>query len=347
MTRKRMVLLVFGVAIIAVITLVTALRSPSPFPVNIVLPESQRTAVVVDGDTPESRDEEATDDGDTLSNRESNTPDRVIARKNDATRITLRTPDELAAFLAKFRNNNPYRLSKLFSQQDVPALMVLLKNPKYVQEWATAMMIAAWVDKKGILQPRLIHYLKTDYGRRIDGIANLDANKFTRYTAVIALGHVADDRGIELLETIALSNEGLYSVAGDWLYYEPTGHSHEHDLERYIGTLRGKAALGLVYSQNRSSIALVEELHRETVDAINMAARAHNLETVHGFEYMNVFNGEQQMLMKLYYSLVDALAIRDAIDEMGFAGFHSALDTADKSFNVIAPYMGKYRINYN
>ncbi|MCH7959873.1 MAG: hypothetical protein IID08_07070 [Candidatus Hydrogenedentes bacterium] len=344
MTKKRMTLLVFGAALIALIILLTALRadkdttrankdttlSPSPFPLIIDLSENQQIEAIVDGDT--------------LDTREGNAPDRVIARKNDATRITLRTADELAAFLARA---NPYRYSAYFSQEDVPALMALLEDPKYVHEWATAMIIVAWVDEQGLLQPHLIQYLKTDYSGVIHERREKDANKYTRYTALMMLGIVADERGIELLKTIALSDEGLYSVTADWLGKWPRswrdlGGRHEG----YVGALRGKAVRGLVYSQNQSSIALVEELHAETVDAIYTAARAHNMGTREYFDSSSVFDRERIILKKLYYSLVSGLAARDAIEDMGFAEFHSAIATMDGAMDVIGSYSQKYEMKF-
>ena len=232
MTKTRMSLLVFGALLIALITLMTVRRSPSPFPVNI--------GTLENGDT----------------------------------RITLRTPEELARLLSS--SGGAHDFSKHFTQEDVPELMALLEDPKYVRQWSNAMLMASAVDKQHELQPYLIRYIKWDHG-----LANFDyservVNSFTRFTALAMLGFVADEQGIEFLETVALSNEGLYSVTSDWIH-KPIRRPSE-DRSNYLGTVRARAALGLVYSKNPSSIVKVEKLHRETVDALRIVLRDHNLQ---------------------------------------------------------------------
>lgn len=272
-------------------------------------------------------------------NGEDDEPEYVIARKSTVFTISDRTPDELAELLEG--RDRLYDFSKHFSQEDVPALMALLKKPKYLRQWSTAITIAAAVDKQHVSQSHIIRYLKTDYSRTFDERKDIVSNQYVRMNAMAMLGFVADKQGIEVLETIALSNDGLYDVTEDWIH-KPIAN---YEREQFIAILRGKAATGLVYSQNQSSIAKLEELHLETVDTLTTVLQTYHLVDPSYMDWIAEFTSEEAILMHLHGHLVTALSIRDAIIEQG--GMHEFRTRIEgfASGGIIGVHMSKYEMD--
>jgi hypothetical protein len=116
----------------------------------------------------------------------------------------------------------------------------------------------------------------------------------------------------------ALTERGAAALAKDWIDSPQLG-KFRMDRERLLALIRGRAAMGIVLSQNVDDLSLVE--------------KAYQIEDAHC--RMN------KVVTKWYSELVSALAVRDTIAALGREGYLKLQGTG-QDHKTVEPYIRKY-----
>jgi hypothetical protein len=134
------------------------------------------------------------------------------------------------------------------------------------------------------------------------------------------VGKIGGPEAVPILQS-SLTEEGAALMSAAWADNLPNAGPRGPRLDRAwaIQLLRGKAAVGMAYLGDAEVFTAVERLYHEEL------ARAKATEG----------------MTNLPSGLVDAMAMRDMIQDLGFEGMLRVL-TADDQISVVFPYIQKY-----
>lgn len=133
-----------------------------------------------------------------------------------------------------------------------------------------------------------------------------------------SIGIIGGQEATTFLMNILATNK-LDKLAGEWLDYS---EGFSGDQEKILSLLRGRAATGLVFSQNKDAIASVKKLYN----------REHENYRRTGIK------------SSLFTNLVDAMAYSDLIDEIGLENVLEmhGYDGGNTLFSYLGKYLSKY-----
>jgi hypothetical protein len=199
----------------------------------------------------------------------------------------------------------------------LPRLRAALKDPQQASAWPKIAQLTGYLGEDAGTARDLLEYV-----RRAEAWGALKDNElFNRMVGKVKVlrwvGKIGDKDSVAVLKK-AMTEAGAKELAKDWI----DGRLPEWSGKvagRTVELLRGTAAIGLVYSQDAEGIRLVE-LEYERVHAGRKNGEA-------GSEYYN--------------QLIDAVATRDMMRDMGKQGFLDLMGS-EKEMDSMSPYLRKY-----
>jgi hypothetical protein len=203
----------------------------------------------------------------------------------------------------------------------LPLLWAALKDPRQSSSWPKIAQLMGYMGEDAQTARFLL-----DYVRRAEDWKPLnDAVLFNRMVGKVKVlkwvGKIGDKDSVEVLRK-ALTEEGAKDLAKDWID-GPMPEWAKKANGRVVELIRGTAAIGLVYSQDAEGIRLVEK------------------------EYERVHEGRKkgEAVSEYYNQLIDAMAARDMIRDMGKQEFFKLLGS-EKEVDAMSPYLRKYSWNW-
>lgn len=230
------------------------------------------------------------------------------------------------------------RVARYLGQADVAVMLDMLRDPRYQEDWGRLSDLLAHLDEGTEAQHAIIHLIQRgDVWPRND--RKLERFILMKISAVTALGHTNGDVARATARD-ALTENGATELAQKWLLRELPGRFQSNP-DRVVALIRGRAAMGLVYSLDEESVQLVENLYESVAPRVKKQ-RERQKENSLGFYDLTL---QEQGLDKLYSGLVDALAMRDLISDVGYEQLLLYGGDGETFFHLIGPYLTKYRID--
>ena len=258
----------------------------------------------------------------------------VHSQETQPDTIDAHTPAELKAFV----DARPFALENVdeyLIQKDVPVLVDMLGDPRYRKDWGVLSMVLARLDKGTDAQHAIIHMIRRgDIWPRND--RDLRRFVWTKINAVGTLGHTNGDVARATVRD-ALTENGAAKLAEEWLGRDLPAEFQSNP-GGVVSAIRGRAALGLVYSLDEDNVRMVEKLYESMAPDVKKR-RAHLRESSLGFYDLTL---EEQNLDGLFNALVSALATRDLIRDVGNDQFLEIAADNDALYRALGGYLRKY-----
>lgn len=238
------------------------------------------------------------------------------------------TPEELVRYID--RMGRSYRYAQLhLSQADVPGLVAILDDPDIgIRKWWEALMLLAFVDREEESVDALIAFIyRADDWERLSG-PNADWGMLAKVDAINKLGLIGGDTATDALRLL-FTEEGAKQYLSEWSDDAIAASSVSNAF------VRGRAALGLVYTQDPTNLQLVEQFYRQTVlPEIRPIARG-------GLDVQHLTDEEFPQYLR-YTETATAMAIRDCIESEGIETWKSVMADKELSDRLLSPYTAKY-----
>jgi hypothetical protein len=216
------------------------------------------------------------------------------------------------------RSSLPYkRVREMVDPASLPRLRAALKDPAQAASWPKIARLMGCVGDDAETARDLLEYMRR--AEKWDGLKDNDL--FSRMTGKIStlqwVGKIGGKESVAELKK-ALTEAGAKDLAKEWIN-GPLPEWSKTEEGVTVQLIRGTAAIGLVQSQDAEGIRLVEQ------------------------EYERVHEGRKngEAVSEYYNQLVDAMASRDMIRDMGKEEFLN-LSGSEIKGQAIRPYLMKY-----
>lgn len=240
------------------------------------------------------------------------------------------TPEELIRYID--RMGTSYRdARKYLSQADVPALLAMLNDPRQSQRWLQIVVLLTYIDKEEESVDSLIAYIQRGEDWESLLHPNLRRAKLDKANAISKLGLIGGNGATDVLRLL-FTEHGADQLLSEWIDDTKHGRAVPKDF------IRGRAMLGLVYTQKAANIQLVEALYQSLLPQV----RAIEQRPGHGNFRFKHETEEEHVQGLLYVQAVTALATRDFIESEGIEEYKSNLHNMSMIDNAIAGHAAKY-----
>jgi prepilin-type processing-associated H-X9-DG protein len=143
----------------------------------------------------------------------------------------------------------------------------------------------------------------------------------SKIRVLVWVGKIGGEEATRFLRQ-ALTREGAEELARAWINGPLTGYFSGK--EQALNLIQGRAAVGLVYSQDPENIALVEKKYRDCLA-----------------NYRRKHSAYPPADMRLLFGLTDAVAGRELIEDFGWDTYYTMI-TTDNIPLVLSSYLNKY-----
>lgn len=232
----------------------------------------------------------------------------------------LRDPVRFAS-LARKHEMIYTEANKNFGPDDLPKIYSLLKEDKHKNEWRFIAQLIGFVSDRG--NKNSIDVL-VDYLQREDVWPEIKESRTKSFDVGMGkilclewIGMIGGEHAEEILLK-AIEPEGAEEIAQQWLHF--TEVSYPGGRENAIASIRGRAAMGLVYCQSSKGDEILERIYKEEKEKCIQ----------NGEEFSHMFN-----------EIVSAMAHKNFVEEHGLRK-RFELYGSDEYFEVISPYIRKY-----
>ncbi len=170
----------------------------------------------------------------------------------------------------KFFINSPYRspqnVDNYLVQDDVPTLIDMLNERWYRDEWGVIAHILARLDEGTEAQHAIIHFIQRGDTWPLGDRAR-DDFIWSKIHGIIALAQTNGDLARATAQG-ALTERGALKLAQDWIGRDLPSGQFESNPYAIVTFIRGRAAMGLVYSLDKESVDLVEDLYESVAPRV-------------------------------------------------------------------------------
>ncbi len=196
--------------------------------------------------------------------------------------------------------------------EDVQTLARILKSRIYIDHWGTAAHCICISKHGGEFLSDVV-----DYIRRWDNIARFSGSRqtgvlFGKLNTVSSVGLVGGEEAVLFLRD-ALTQEGARKLTAAWDFDAlPAGYSRETE-DLLFASIRGGAALGLIYAQDPEGQVTVERMYHELLAEVSSMPVCVNGR----IRPRDILTSEEMDVYDLFFGMAVALAHRDLIEEIG------------------------------
>ncbi len=205
--------------------------------------------------------------------------------------------------------------------KDLSRLHAMLQDPSEMARWGKAARLIGYLSDDQASVPLIIAYV-----RRSEDVAHTLREKdncrqaiMSKLLACEGLGFLGSPDADRFLRH-AFSVQGAEELVSGWQAGGDVLKSFKQDRQDLIGLVRGWVAVGLVSTKSPENIRLVEDLYRTEHAECE----------------------KSRVSTQLHSGLVSALAIRDAIIELGF--YPGQWHESERDIGM-SPYFEKYRVS--
>jgi len=249
-----------------------------------------------------------------------------------STEARAHTPEEMSRYIDRLS----YRYSdaqKYLSQADVPALLALLDDPRQSGKWWSIENILGYIDKDEESVDGLIAFIQR--GEDWAEFSNPPPHQviYTKADAISTLGFIGGDSATDTLKLL-LTEEGADQFLSQWINDEIPGPAISRRTH-----VRGRAAMGLVYTQDGANIRLVEDLYQSVFPLVRVIQQRPGWRSY----VSKCKTDEERQQCYLYDYWVSALVIRDLIETRGMEEYKSMLYDNDSVTRSFSRHSAKYR----
>jgi hypothetical protein len=203
------------------------------------------------------------------------------------------------------------KVIKSFSPESVPVLHEMLEDTQYFFHWYNIAVALCYISKDPNSVEEIVKYIQ-----RPKELSNEGFDVIGKGRILSSIGFIKNNKVNDFL-TKALTADGAAELTKSWIDKTQDYNDTVKTKEEMFGFIRGSAAIGLIHSQFPTNIRLVEQLYEK--------------------EY--AMCKEQRIYTELFNQLVDAMAIRDLIEDIGIEEY---LKLQGKEHNRLSPYIVKY-----
>ncbi len=196
--------------------------------------------------------------------------------------------------------------------KDVQTLARILKDPAHIEHWGKAAHFIC-ISKYGEdFLSDVVGYI-----RRWDNIERFSPNQqtgvlFGKLDTIPRVGLVPGKEAVLFLRD-AVTQEGARKLTAAWDFDAlPAGYSRENE-ELIFASIRGEAALGLIYTQDPEGQATAERMYHELLAQVSSMPVCVNGRLKPG----DIMTKEEIPVYDLFFGMAVALANRDLIKEIG------------------------------
>lgn len=246
------------------------------------------------------------------------------------------TPEELGRYIDRvvgnsYRIGNSYaQAQKYLTQADVPGLLTMLSEPQECQTWNNVTELLGYIDKEEESVDAFIAFIyrKEDWeGLRLQ---RPEGAMRSKVFAISKLGFIGGDTVTDALREL-LTEEGANKFLSAW------GHDAIEATSISTSFIQGRAARGLVHTQETENIQLVEEQYQTSLQ--QMRTVYHRI----GELSWKQMTEEERLQKNLYYQMIEALAARDYIASEGMEAWIRARNFAQFNHGNLSLDYLKYR----
>ena len=248
------------------------------------------------------------------------------------TEARAHTPEEMGRYIDRMGSRYSHA-QKYLSQADVPALINILADPSQSGKWAHAVRLLAYIDKEEESVDGLVAFIQR--GEDWAEFSDPPPHKvmYTKTDAISTLGFIGGDFATDTLKLL-LTEEGADQFLSQWINDEIPGPTIAR--RRLI---RGRAAMGLVYTQDAANIRLVEDLYGSVFPLVRVIQQRPGW----GGYDSKCKTDEERQQCALYSHWVSALVIRDLIETRGMEEYKSMLYDNDSVTSAFSRHSAPYR----
>jgi len=205
----------------------------------------------------------------------------------------------------------PYgEVKRLYDAKSLPLLYEMLRETQYSVHWSSVASMICFISDDPNSLREIVAYIQRPKSQSGSGFDVVGKSKILAWVGLLP------GEGKEKLLCEALTVKGAEKLTAGWID-RPEDYIQTLSRDDLVGLIRGSAAIGIVYSQNKELMVLVEQLYREE----HGRCKAERKST----EFCN--------------QLVDAMAIRDLIQKIGLSGCLNVVGTED---NQLSNYTKRY-----
>ncbi|MBN1975146.1 MAG: carboxypeptidase regulatory-like domain-containing protein [Sedimentisphaerales bacterium] len=195
--------------------------------------------------------------------------------------------------------------------ESLPQLYEMLKDSQYSHDWTAIAAMICFISNDQNSVNEIIKYVQRPKDLSFDSFNVIGKSKILCWLGLIKTNQVTN-----ILKN-ALTSEGAHELTKNWIDKTEDYNDTIKTKEEILGLIRGSTAIGLVHSQYPTNIRLVEQL----------------------YEQEHAKCKEKRIFTELYRQLVDAMAIRDLIKDIGMEEY---LNLQGTEHNKLSPYIRKY-----
>jgi hypothetical protein len=198
-----------------------------------------------------------------------------------------------------------------FDSESIPVLHELLSDPQYSFHWYNIASSICYVSKDLNSVEEIVKYIQ-----RPKELSNEGFDVIAKGRILSSVGFIKNNKANDLLAK-TLNVDGTAELTKNWIDKTEDYNDTIPNKEEMLGLIRGSAAIGLIHSQFPTNIRLVEQLYEKEYDICK----------------------EKRINTELFNQLVDAMATKDLIEEIGMEEY---LKLQGKEHNRLSPYIRKY-----
>ena len=254
----------------------------------------------------------------------------VGAMVQQTTEARAHTPEEMDRYIN--RMGRKYRdAQKYLSRADVPALLTMLGDPLHSQKWWDIETLLGYLIEGEEGVDALIAFIQR--GEDWESLPHPRPHRamLAKVDAISKLGFIGGDTATDALRVL-LTEDGVNLFLSEWIDDTIDGSSVSRTL------IRGKAASGLVYTQEAANIQLVEDLYQSVLSQV----RVINQRPGTGSKYSKCETDEERLQLRMHSQAVTALAIRDLIESRGIEKWKSIVNDGEARSSALIGHFSKY-----
>ena len=257
-------------------------------------------------------------------------PDPRASEEQLSTQRRAHTPEELSRYIDRMGRSFSNAQTHL-SKADVPALLTMLGDPVHSQKWWDIETLLGYLIEEEESVNALIAFIQR--GEDWESLPHPRPRRamLAKVDAISKLGYIGGDAATDALRAL-LTEEGANRFLSEWIDDEIGGR----DVSRTL--IRGKAAFGLVFTQEATNILLVDAFYQSVFPQVRLIHQRPNT----GSYYAKYETKKERYQFKLYHQAVSALATRDYIESAGLEEYMSLVYLSERD-DAISPFLGRYR----
>lgn len=252
--------------------------------------------------------------------------------EQQSTEAKTHTPEEMGRFIDRMGSRYS-DAQKYLSQADVPALLSMLDDRRQIPNWGIIAGLLGHIDKEEASVDGLIDFIQRDEDWASLPHSPPNFAMVAKADAIRQLGFIGGESATDALRML-ITEGGADQFLSEWIHDEIPG-SGGVSKRTYV---RGRAAKGLVYTQEAANIRLVEDLYKSVLPQVRVIDRRPGARSI-----MSKYETDEELYQcKLYIQAVDALAARDFIESRGIEEYKSRLHDQDLLRNDIFRHLATY-----